>query len=777
MYRTFFKTSTHLFFSCVLLFVAATAVAWEQPTHRQINYEALKVFWRSYAISGMEKYKKGVFPKSSLTTSYRGIGVTSTGLRQSDYTKEEKTLKLGNWIVYGGDCADEPHLYASVRHFYDPFSKWGQTYLTDQSEVHGWYDDPQTDARSWGLSHGDNPFCFNKALQYYKKALEVDEDNFQITLDSHWKTDVSFSPANAEEARSIWLGLAYRALGETMHMLADMTQPAHVRNDSHPLSEPIESNIKPSDVTHAAAVGVVDSRIANSLMSAGGQLQIPDQLFKKVATFTNMYFYSADTIFDEEDGVIPTNTSYEDYALGIKVPYDRPQFKNLIKEERTIKGFLFDRTTKRFYGAFTNEKTPMTQERLSFHWFDPDKSVKEKIADHAVGVGPYQIPPSYAFYHRYVLIPVATHACADLMHLFFPTMEVVSDFSDPESEEGDGYTRMVMDLDAEMKHLQTNDPAWTGAGLSVAYTGPGKLIFADSTSITKTRDILFKDGVIQKIKNSVGDMVEEPLRVYIAAGTPLNTEEAYYEAFDGDKLYVQVEAGSRIFKSEEYEVDTEIEVTIVGGDVNYEMVEGETEYEHTFTATASPEGDYVYEWDFGNGSTASDTPGNRIDSEVSNKYEDGIFAVTVDLYSPGGSTPLASDSITITIIEQLREYELNVCDTWMASQGGGYGTTVDVWDISELPDGTIFDIQFDAYSVPDKFVVQYAGGTALDTGWRGSTSDYDSNPELYPGGLSGPGAGSADGIFTKSAENSFRVVVYGPHTSTGWAYSIRANCP
>ena len=79
---------------------------------------------------------------------------------------------------------------------------------------------------------------------------------------------------------------------------------------------------------------------------------------------------------------------------------------------------------------------------------------------------------------------------------------------------------------------------------------------------------------------------------------------------------------------------------------------------------------------------------------------------------------------------------------------------MNTWDVSQVPEGSVFDISFNAYSIPDKYVVEYEGSTVLDTGWRGSSSDYQRNPNLYPGGFPGRVAGRS---MTSSA-NEIRIV-------------------
>lgn len=123
----------------------------------------------------------------------------------------------------------------------------------------------------------------------------------------------------------------------------------------------------------------------------------------------------------------------------------------------------------------------------------------------------------------------------------------------------------------------------------------------------------------------------------------------------------------------------------------------------------------------------------------------------------------------------IRDQELNQCDQWSAAQSGGVGTTVDTWDISAIPSNAVFDFRFQAFSVPDKFIVEYPSGTqVLDTGWRGS-STFLNDPQ-YPD-LTTPGSGEELGIFNRGAVNSFKVTVIGLDRRTEWNYSVRCRVP
>lgn len=654
-----------------LLLPIGSAQAWEQPTHSQINLEAGRVFLQRYAFSGMEKYRMGQFYQQGFQEQYRGIAVESKSLlidpwRGFDkYRIGERSLTLGQWVFYGGDWADEPHLYASVRHFYDPWSLWGQPYLTDHYEFHGWYDDPQVDARTWGLEHPDNPFSFQNGLRYYKAAMEVPESGeppARLPLPDHFKLNVDLVPRDRADERGMYLALAYRALGESMHMLGDMTQPAHVRNDAHAIDEPIEKAVKRATVRDVANNPVVDAHIARFLGSAGGELQAPADLFRHVAIFTNYHFYSADTIYDPEEGVMPQNIDLVGSTLGNKHPYQSPQFKDLIVEEVTVEGWLGDRTTKKLYAPLINDRIPLAQERLSFHWFEPDMDVRERVA-RAANLAPYHIPSSFARDQARVLIPVAIYACADLMHHFFPTLELTAEYNDlgVVSEEMGGreeYSRQVIEIDTHMAHRQSEDAAWSDYGLSIDYSGPAELVFARGNEILKTRKLRFVDGELETIEDHEGRMVEEPLRIFIAEpGISLTEDEDFYrvERVGGSRIYLQIQAGSRTFHSPVLELDEEVEVEVSihpPRDLILELAEGATEAEHNFEAVASPEGVYRFDWDFDDGETWSEMRQPGECSEVSHTYVglqgDEVFHPSVRLYDQQGEL-LAEDQISVEV--------------------------------------------------------------------------------------------------------------------------------
>ena len=676
--------------TALFLFAAAPAEAWSQHPHRQINLEAVKLFLSR--TNGKEKYRMGPFADKGLTEPLRGLAVNSSSLLASGFVSAEASLSGQSWIISGGDWADEPHLYSSVRHFYDPLSWSGVAYLTDQSEGHGLYDSPATDARTWGLSSSDNPFCFFAALSAYKLALEV-RDDFPLppALSSpHFKTSLSLVPGDHDDYRMLQLSKAYRALGESMHMLGDMTQPAHVRNDSHPADEPIEAATFSDHVRKAASAPFVDSRVRPFLASAGGTLQPPAELFRQVAAFVNMTFYTLDTIYDEESKVLPNNR---------QKGYPSPQLKDLEVEKKKIPGFITEREVRRFYGVFDGKRAPMIQDRLSFHWFDPEQSFvsgtegfKEKAGRAAAvalrRLGPFQIPHAFAAGQGEILLPVAIHACADLMDLFYPTLELKAEFeeTDSETEGADPRTTplRIIEVEASMKHHSEKDPAWKANGLTIQYSGPAQLVVREKGKTVYTRKILFVKGLPKQLENRAGEMEEAPLRLF-AAGTaePLSEEESFYEIKPGQEAFLRIEAGSRVFESEAWKEDEKTEVSILPPRVLVlELLDDASEVEQEFEAAPKPKKSHLFEWDFGDGTPVEeDRKGPGENSVQLHRYiglkPGDSFSPAVRLLDEKGRV-LAEDSISVTVLKGEKRHFFENRTFWMTGSPLANDQTVDL---------------------------------------------------------------------------------------------------
>ena len=182
-----------------------------------------------------------------------------------------------------------------------------------------------------------------------------------------------------------------------------------------------------------------------------------------------------------------------------------------------------------------------------------------------------------------------------------------------------------------------------------------------------------------------------------------------------------------------------------------------------------------FTWSFGVGESGAGNSGHievssgQASMSASQSYtSNGAYGLVVDVRDAITSSVLAQDSVTVFVgPRKERNNTLDSCNEWSASQAGGEGVTIDNWDISKFPADTVFDVRYEAYSVPDKFLVNYpVSNGVLDSGWRGSSS-Y-SGSQLYPGGVSGAGGNTIYNVFSRLTPATFRVTVIGPDPGTEW---------
>jgi antitoxin component YwqK of YwqJK toxin-antitoxin module len=385
-----------LFVSLSILLIATlaaptVAAAYGNPSaHPEINKLAVRAF---EARAAADEWLGGTeFGNGKVS----GIAVTEPGLLQ--IKEEERAMTVAEWIAHGGMSADEPELPASFRHFYDPLANSGVSYLTDHlDDVIEWSGtlgkaliqtagyfmpaldtkNPQIDARTWALTHPDNRYSYANGIKYFGEALAA-----QVTLGA----DGQPVRTNAK------YGMAWRAVGETMHLVADMTVPAHVRNDSHPdvdvrvtkigNSDPYESTIGASEIA-ANAGGSASSSIDYGAEDLA-------QLFDSVARWTNANFYSGDTI--QSGGLLSRTANGELAYRSPGVPATEGNY---------------------FYREIDGAKTPILATSLLRKF-----GLLVSSADSAIPVGTldWQVLQS----QRQLLIPTAIEASSRVLDNFLP---------------------------------------------------------------------------------------------------------------------------------------------------------------------------------------------------------------------------------------------------------------------------------------------------------------------------------------------------------------------
>jgi len=337
-------------FPVILLLLAVAAYAYDNDgrdangvgllkggPHRTINDMALDYYILNMAPERMEM---GNFTGNSLLT---GPTVTAPGM-EVIFTGD-RTNPFRWWVIEGGYDADEPELYNSFRHFYDPKAVSGVPYLTDDLDTldlvyrlfiftsvkglivgatAGTRANPKVNARDWALTGecnngwGNNQYCLARGKEYMEQAFA--------------ETD--------RPKRGRLFAQAWRSIGETMHLLADMTCVPHVRNDSHPgkavgfgpigntdpntgmlRHDPYELMCNEQMVRDSR--GTVDPAIKELIDKADD----PADLFHQVALYTNENFFSGDTVSGTFRKTDPVNgeQEYEVIQNNRQNPYPLPE--------------------------------------------------------------------------------------------------------------------------------------------------------------------------------------------------------------------------------------------------------------------------------------------------------------------------------------------------------------------------------------------------------------------------------------------------------------------
>lgn len=265
-------------------------------------------------------HKRPHFKKYDFTGGGSLTGITVKEPGAWNITEGEEEKKWYEWVVEGGYTADEPESYMSLRHFYDPLAiNHSATYLTDHVDEWVGYlamgSNPKMDARWWGALH--SPYSIDRGREFMVSA---------------------FSSPDLQEKERLFAA-AWRSLGETMHLLADMTVPAHVRNDSHPgilslatdkwRADPYEKYVT-QDIVESC-LGPVDPVLIEEIntipQNDEGVLKVLS-LFDFIARYTNRNFFSFDTIagVDGASGQTLTNSN------GMP-EYPSPRLENLKTDE------------------------------------------------------------------------------------------------------------------------------------------------------------------------------------------------------------------------------------------------------------------------------------------------------------------------------------------------------------------------------------------------------------------------------------------------------------
>ncbi|RMG23733.1 MAG: hypothetical protein D6732_24510, partial [Methanobacteriota archaeon] len=176
----------------LLLYLNEPTIAWSVSTHGQIGAEAISFFrgtdFLNSHFEGKDDHGKWVKPGTGLT--------------------------LREWILLGLEDEDDltpspvlefppPFIGRFFNHFYNPMTGQGLTLAIPDGRS----------SLKWAISDEDNDFGLEPTRSFYMQAL-------------------TFSAA--EPLRKSHFGAFYYRVGMLMHLVQDLTQAEHVRDDPHP---------------------------------------------------------------------------------------------------------------------------------------------------------------------------------------------------------------------------------------------------------------------------------------------------------------------------------------------------------------------------------------------------------------------------------------------------------------------------------------------------------------------------------------------------------------
>ncbi len=452
------------------LFSCPTVFGWGcNEAHPTINELAGRLFIvKSQSDSFGDKYRNAPV---EYRTVFDGITFKKGGM--SEKSADTITLRTDflGWLQRGGHDADIPEIVMGFRHFYDPvYEPRYLTWLTkrlkkpnredatseeaffEAFEYHA--DDwnlnedwngqlrklrlqpklikPRIDGITWALTHEDNDHSFINGLRAYKTAMENDRARF------------------AGLTRTQLFAKAFRCVGEAMHMVGDMTQPAHTRADSHSLFEPVEKTVDGEMVRRVIGDGWKDPGFRPTRDFPVVPGLSPEELMKRAAVFTNAHFFSNDTVADYKKWVFPRNS---------KRPYPNPMLSDL-KESGGV-----------YYGWFEDVGwVPLAKATGSWFSVVLFKSKKVNLEHPKCNVTAEMAEPQAK-----VLLPIAVYSASELIDRFFPTLDIAV-----EAKHSDGNTYLVS---GTLKHSIENDPEWQKVG-EIRYTGAGSIVVNGSRKIS-----------------------------------------------------------------------------------------------------------------------------------------------------------------------------------------------------------------------------------------------------------------------------------------------------
>ncbi|MAK56590.1 MAG: hypothetical protein CML17_12230 [Pusillimonas sp.] len=195
--------------------------------------------------------------------------------------------------------------------------------------------------------------------------------------------------------------------------------------------------------------------------------------------------------------------------------------------------------------------------------------------------------------------------------------------------------------------------------------------------------------------------------------------------------------------------DTTAPVVTLNGSSTIELTTADTYTELGATAN-----------DHCDGSLSVTVGGDTVDTSAA-----GTYTVTYSATDSSGNTGTTSRTVTV-------EDNAIPCGGQQSFSGNRGTYTYDV-NLGSSTGGTVV-LNYDSFTIPDRFVVQHGGSVVIDTGYVGATSYNDDLADLGLGPITGPGQGTASFVKTDPSTTA-TVTVSAPLVGTAFTFTL--NCP
>ncbi|MDO8555490.1 MAG: lamin tail domain-containing protein, partial [bacterium] len=222
-----------------------------------------------------------VFPVQAVfgyndTTTHPAL-TNSTADFYNLYFTQKMSSQEKEWLISGSIQEDTPPRW--INHFYDPVYN------------QGWTGEHSSDFVSQDLMRKFSDVFFSResAVSAINWAHNQElQEKYKL-----YKGNQTWEKAIYEYVKNGNKEEAFRALGDILHLLQDMTVPEHTRNDTHPNDSPYEN--------YANQFTRNSWNISSDLKNQNEQPAVfnsIDDYFNYLANYSNNYFFSKDTIND-----------------------------------------------------------------------------------------------------------------------------------------------------------------------------------------------------------------------------------------------------------------------------------------------------------------------------------------------------------------------------------------------------------------------------------------------------------------------------------------------